>query len=60
MLKALGGYLMSTDTEVIQITVRLEPAVYRQLKDAAKLSFRPLNGEIAFRLAASLKQDRHK
>ena len=47
---------MSTDTAGrIAITVRLEPALFRQIKDAARLSFRPLSQEIAFRLAASLK-----
>ena len=48
---------MSTDTAArIALTVRLEPALFSQIRDAAKLSFRPLSQEIAFRLAESLKQ----
>jgi hypothetical protein len=48
---------MITDTAArIAITVRLEPALFRQIKDAAKLAFRPLSQEIAFRLAVSLQQ----
>ena len=49
---------MSTDTAdvVIPTTVRLDPVLRRQLKDAARLSYRPLSGEIAYRLAESLKQ----
>jgi hypothetical protein len=47
---------MSTDTAArIAVTVRLEPVLHRQLRDAARLSFRPLSREIAFRLAESLE-----
>ena len=57
-LKASEDVLvMSTDpAKVIPTTVRLEPVLHRQLRDAARLSFRPLSREIAFRLAESLKQ----
>src|SRR4051812_19400375 len=57
-LKASEDVLvMNTDTaKVIPTTVRLDPVLRRQLKDAARLSFRPLSREIAFRLAESLKQ----
>jgi hypothetical protein len=48
---------MSPDTaKVVPTTVRLDPVLRRQLKDAARLSFRPLSREIAFRLAESLKR----
>ena len=49
---------MSTDTAdvVIPTTVRLDPGLRRQLQDAARLSFRPLSREIAYRLAESIKQ----
>jgi hypothetical protein len=36
--------------------IRLERPLREQLETAARLSFRPLSNEIAFRLAASLKQ----
>jgi hypothetical protein len=46
----------NTDDAVVPTTVRLEPALRRQLESAAKSSFRPLSREIAFRLAESLKR----
>jgi len=46
---------MIIDDEVVPTTVRLERPLRRQLEDAARKSFRPLSGEIAFRLAASFQ-----
>jgi hypothetical protein len=44
--------MIITDTEGVPTTVRLERPLRRQLEDAARKAFRPLSGEIAFRLAA--------
>jgi hypothetical protein len=40
------------------MTVRVEKTLRRQIEDAAKSSFRPLSGEIAYRLKRSFERQR--
>ena len=45
----------NTNEAVVVTTVRLAPALRRQVEEAARASFRPLSSEIAFRLKRSFE-----